>query len=127
MKKIIITSSLSLLAILFIPFTSVFAVYGGGAYTPLYPHMEVMNFVSTALRMLLWWIVSGVSWIVDGISTGLYELIQLPYSFFESSWINGILSQVNKIYFLLLAPTLIFIGYKLWIKSDQNHEYTKKF
>ena len=126
MKKIIITSSLSLLAILFIPFTSVFAVYGGGAYTPLYPHMEVMNFVSTALRMLLWWIVSGVSWIVDGISTGLYELIQLPYSFFESSWINGILSQVNKIYFLLLAPTLIFIGYKLWIKSDQNHEYTKK-
>ncbi len=126
MKKIGIISSLSLLLLLFMPFTSIFAVYGGGGYTPLYPHMEVMNFVSTALRVLLWWFVSAISWIVDGISTGLYDLIKLPYSFFESSWINGIVSQVNNIYFLLLAPTLIFIGYKLWIKSDQNHEYTRK-
>jgi hypothetical protein len=102
------------------------SIYGDSRFRPLYPYLEVINFVSSAIRMLMWGLILFLSWIVDGISSGLLDLIRMPHQFFESNWISEVMTTVNTISFLLLAPVLIFLGYKVWTKSDQNHELTKK-
>jgi hypothetical protein len=84
-------------------------------------YLEVGNILSYCLRWLGWFIIQALAWLVDGLE-GITDSILGIKTFFNSSDVQGFIKDIQPFLYVLLAFSILYIGYLLIMNKKLNRE-----
>ncbi|RJS62995.1 pLS20_p028 family conjugation system transmembrane protein [Priestia filamentosa] len=84
-------------------------------------YLEVGNILSYCLRWLGWFLIQALAWLVDGLE-GITDSILGIKTFFNSPDVQGFIKDIQPFLYVLLAFSLVYIGYLLIMNKKLNRE-----
>ncbi|RPK03135.1 pLS20_p028 family conjugation system transmembrane protein [Priestia endophytica] len=84
-------------------------------------YLEVGNILSYCLRWIGWFIIQALAWLVDGLE-GITDSILGIKTFFNSSDVQGFIKDIQPFLYVLLAFSILYIGYLLIMNKKLNRE-----
>ncbi|MGG1217216.1 pLS20_p028 family conjugation system transmembrane protein [Priestia endophytica] len=84
-------------------------------------YLEIGNILSYCLRWLGWFLIQGLAWLVDGLE-GITDNILGIKTFFNSPDVQGFIKDIQPFLYVLLAFSLLYIGYLLIMNKKLNRE-----
>ncbi|MFP3845798.1 pLS20_p028 family conjugation system transmembrane protein [Priestia filamentosa] len=84
-------------------------------------YLEVGNILSYCLRWLGWFLIQALAWLVDGLE-GITDSILGIKTFFNSPDVQGFIKDIQPFLYVLLAFSILYIGYLLIMNKKLNRE-----
>ncbi|MBG9812169.1 hypothetical protein ABD68_11250 [Bacillus endophyticus] len=84
-------------------------------------YLEVGNIWSYCLRWMGWFIIQALAWLVDGLE-GITDSILGIKTFFNSPDVQDFIKEIQPFLYVLLAFSLLYIGYLLIMNKKLNRE-----
>ncbi|WP_404900494.1 hypothetical protein PV791_05455 [Priestia filamentosa] len=84
-------------------------------------YLEVGNILSYCLRWLGWFLIQALAWLVDGVE-GITDSILGIKTFFNSPDVQGFIKYIQPFLYVLLAFSILYIGYLLIMNKKLNRE-----
>lgn len=84
-------------------------------------YLEVGNIWSYCLRWMGWFLIQSLAWLVDGLE-GITDSILGIKTFFNSPDVQGFIKNIQPFLYVLLAFSLLYIGYLLIMNKKLNRE-----
>ncbi|MFP7176518.1 pLS20_p028 family conjugation system transmembrane protein [Priestia filamentosa] len=84
-------------------------------------YLEVGNIWSYCLRWMGWFLIQSLAWLVDGLE-GITDSILGIKTFFNSPDVQGFIKDIQPFLYVLLAFSILYIGYLLIMNKKLNRE-----
>lgn len=84
-------------------------------------YLEIGNILSYCLRWLGWFLIQALAWLVDGLE-GITDSILGIKTFFNSPDVQGFIKDIQPFLYVLLAFSILYIGYLLIMNKKLNRE-----
>ncbi|MHC5534712.1 pLS20_p028 family conjugation system transmembrane protein [Priestia megaterium] len=84
-------------------------------------YLEVGNIFSYCIRWLGWFLIKGLAWLVDGLEGITDDVLSLK-GFFMSSQVQEFSQSFRPVLYLILAFSILYIGYMLIMNKKINRE-----
>jgi hypothetical protein len=84
-------------------------------------YLEVGNIWSYCLRWMGWFLIQSLAWLVDGLE-GITDSILGIKTFFNSPDVQGFIKDIQPFLYVLLAFSVLYIGYLLIMNKKLNRE-----
>ncbi|TES48798.1 hypothetical protein E2L07_18195 [Halalkalibacterium halodurans] len=83
--------------------------------------LNIANILSSSLRELGWWLILGLMWLVNQVE-GMTDTVLTMNGFFNSAPVNNFIKQWSPVLWVLVAISLVWIGYKFMAGKMQDRE-----
>ncbi|MCY7751380.1 hypothetical protein MOB18_20160 [Bacillus inaquosorum] len=84
-------------------------------------YLSLTSIWTAPFRVIGWWIIMGLSAIVDALSGGIEEIYDL-LNFFDSDQISGFIDKWMPVIFALMALALGFLGWKIIVQKKTDYD-----
>lgn len=127
LKNMRLKISLFLVAIFFL--LSAIVVYANPTYMNFYalhPFIIRQGLLGDIGRWFTWGIISGLSWIVNGVESAIFYLLTMGNPFFNSDFVTILMNYIHVVAVIFVPVVVIVIGIKVMTQGSQGMDYFKK-
>lgn len=84
-------------------------------------YLQIGNLLNYCLRWIGWYFIKGLAWLVDGLENVTDSILGLK-TFFDSEKVQDFVSMIEPFLYVLLAFSILYIGYMLIMNKKFNRE-----